>query len=511
MADAHPTTAREGSAPTAEQAPSNLYQGYDAVAIGMLSTSAATGAYEKTGGRSQVHIKVCESAEEVAEALEIDASVSVSYLKIASATAKMSFMKKLNITSHSVAIVVYASHHSGRWSAKNAKLQDTVTPPEDDNSAADFVASYGDSFINAVTLGGEYYAVYTFRTQTRTEQSSLSTSLKASGIYAGVSAEVDIQTKLSNFMSNTETNWTFDQEVTGIENPVLPSQDGLIEYAISFPSRPIDSPVVTNITTRGYESLMGAARRKFAKVAKNRGYFVDPDDGLLKSLAHLTAVKNQITWLKRIYARYNYQGDTDLLAFEREVNADIKAINGQVDDWEIDATTSFTPPPLSSIDKGEPVLQFDVPQPPAWGGSGGSPFQAASVGEAIKNQVRITGIRLAGGTFVDRIEVDYASDKRTWQARHGGDGGASQQWLRLEDGQFPKRFVLRSGILVDWLKIYLTDGRTTEVGGPGGNSADWQVGADEVVLGFAGRAGSLIDQLQIIYAKSKPAKYIKPF
>ena len=245
-------------------------------------------------------------------------------------------------------------------------------------------------------------------------------------------------------------------------------------------------------------------------MVENRRYFLDPDEGLLRALSRLTEIRNQIAWLKRIYGRYNYQGDSDLLAFEREVIRDIRAINNQVDDWEADATSELTRPDLPSLEKGEPVLQFSVSQPESWGGPGGGPIEFMSAGEAIKNQVRITALRLQGGEYVDRIELDYASDKKNWNTGHGGGGGNPQQKLFLEEGQFPTRFEVRAGGFIDRLKVHLSDGRSTEVGGDGGGYNDWSVPADAIVLGLVGRCGEYIDQLQVVHAKLKPASYLQP-
>ena len=493
--------------------PVKLFRGYDTVARGMLSSSAIVGDYEKSDARSTVRVEVCESLSELADALEIDASLSVSYLKAVSVTAKMEFAKKLNVTARSVTIVVYAIHEIGTWTAKDAKLQDGVSAPTDDDSAADFAQSYGDSFIRSVTLGGEYFAVYIFNTETREEQQNLTASLKAEGIGGGVKAEADVQVKLSNFLKTTKTSWTLKQEITGIANPSFPAQDKLIEFALSFSKQTPDSPATTNVKVLGHESVPKFGR-KFAKVVRNRRHFLNPEDGLLSSLAQLNAVRNQVAWLKRIYDRYNYQDDTALLAFERDLLADIKAINNQVADWEMDAASDFTAPKLPALTQGEPVLQFDEPQAKAWGGTSAGPWDVMSVGNAIRNRNRIQSIRLATGQhdgtdLLGRLELDYASDKRNWSEAHGESVKVAQPKLNLEEGQFPVRFEIRYGRYVDWLRIHLSDGRTTEAGGPGGRPDDWTVPAGHFVVGFGGRSGAVIDELQVHYARLKPAKMVK--
>jgi len=156
--------------------PEKLFNGYDSIDKGMLNESAVTGGMEQGGGRSVVKIRVCESVSELAQALEIDGSLSVSYLKVANVTAKMKFMQKLNATARSISIVVYASHESSTWTAKSVKLAEGIKAPGNDDEAADFVDIYGDSYVSSATQGGEYYAVYTFHTETQTEQKELTAS-----------------------------------------------------------------------------------------------------------------------------------------------------------------------------------------------------------------------------------------------------------------------------------------------------------------------------------------------
>lgn len=496
----------------ASDTPEKLFNGFDSIDKGMLNESAVTGAMEKGGGRSVVKIRVCESMSELANALEIDGSLSVSYLKVANVTAKMKFMQKLNATARSISIVVYASHESGTWTAKGVKLAQGVNPPANDEEAADFVDIYGDSYVSSATQGGEYYAVYTFHTETQTEQKELTASLKAKGIYTGVTAELEVQTKLSSFLKTTSTSWTFDQEITGHANPKLPNQDELIKFAIEFPSKELTSPVTTGFKVSGYEGVPGIGRRKFGKIVENRDYFLG-EDGVLFSFARLKGVGNQIAWLKRIYATYNYTGDSELLNFEKQVKEDLGKITKQVTAYRRDPAADFERPALPALEKGEPVLNFAAGQPASFGKEGGGTFDFMSVGDAFRNQVRIASIRLADGDFqkyhvIRRIEVEYVSGKERWTKVHGWEGNAHEKFT-LEDGQFPSLLKIRCGTYVDWLEIQLPDGRSTSAGGGGGQTTEWRPGPGAVVLGFAGRAASALDQIKIIHGALKPARYVR--
>jgi hypothetical protein len=466
---------------------------------------------------SGVRVQVCESLTELADALDIDASLNISYLKAVDVTAKMEFARKLNVTARSVSIVVYARHGLGTWDAFNVKLKTGAGAPKaptDDKSAAAFVKTYGDSFIRSVTLGGEYFAVYIFNTETREQQQSLAASLKTD-VVSGVTVKADAQVKLNNFLKTTKTNWTLKQDMTGIRNPDFPDQDRLIPFALGFSKIPLDGPVVTNIKVAGYEEVDGLGEG-FDKIVDNRDYFVDRRSGLLPKYGRLTAVSNQIDWLKRIYQRYDYKGDAALAAFGDKVEADLAAIDKQIRDWKLNAARDFKAPDLPSLKEGEPVLNFREVSSPAYGGSAAGPWTVDSVGDLIRNRTRVKSIQLASGLhdnkeLLGRLVVEYESDKRTWTETHGdGQVKTWQQKLDLEVGQFPNWFNVHSGSLVDRLKIQLSDGRLTEAGGPSGGNAVFDVPKDGFFVGFAGRSGGVIDEIQFRCAKLEPAKMVKP-
>jgi hypothetical protein len=488
--------------------PNKLFTGYDSIASGMLSASAVTGKHGTEGGRNVVNIRVCESVSELADALEIDGSVSVGYLKAVNVTAKMKFMKSLNVTEKSVTIVVYAAVETGTWTVKDVTLK--IKPPANDAEAARFVKAYGDSFIKEATQGGEYYAVYTFRTTTQEEQRSLTASLKAEGIYSGVTAKAEVQTKITSFASKSSVDWTLKQEMTGITGISLPSEDKLVQFALDFSSKTMNRPVTTGFAVQYYENIPDFGDG-FAKVTANRRYFLG-EKGMLANLARLKGIENQIKRLKAIYACYKF-ADPDLEAFKERVEADIAAIEDQVTAWRDNPTGNFTKPPLPSLKEGEPVLDFVAHPVASFGQEGGGTFDFMSVGNAFRNQVRIASIRLSDGTWdgfhvIRRIEIEYASEKGRWTAVHGDNGNAREKFF-LEDGQFISHMRIRFGRLIDALEIHTEDGRSTGAGGGGGTLSLWTPQPGVTILGFAGRAGAALDQIKIINGSLKKAKFVK--
>jgi hypothetical protein len=491
--------------------PNELFSGFDSVADGLLSTSAVEGEFEKGGTITGANIKVCQSMKELAQALEINASVSLSILKAVNVTAKMSFMNSLNVTEHSVNVVVHVAKMTGSWRITDVALKPGIKVPTNDAEAARFVREYGDSYVNEATQGGEYYAVYTFRTTSREEKQSLTAELKAKGVYSGVTVETDVQVKLTNFLSEWSEDWSFKQEMTGIKGLKLPQPDGIIDFALDFPEKKINSAVTTGYTVRRYDRVPGFGDG-FGAVNANRTHFTG-DEGVLPRLGRLRGIAHQISRLKDIHAVYKFS-DPDLEALRNKVAADIRTIDRQVEAWRKNAAGEFTDPDLPSVAFGEPVLAYNIGQTVSFGAGPGPNFDFMSVGEAFRNQVRIDWIRLSGGDYgtykvVLQMEVGYASENGSWKTVHGLTNHPGDKFT-LGKGHFPSMLRIRHGGYVDRIELELRDGRTTEAGGTNGASAKWEAKSGEILLGFAGRAGAVLDQIRIIYGSLKPSTYVQP-
>lgn len=65
----------------------------------------------------------------------------------------------------------------------------------------------------------------------------------------------------------------------------------------------------------------------------------------------------------------------------------------------------------------------------------------------------------------------------------------------------------RCGDWVDNLTIAISDGRSVSGGGGGGHSFEWGVPSGSFAIGFSGRSGHFLDQVQIIYATLGPANW----
>jgi hypothetical protein len=485
--------------------PTALFQGYNSV-LGMGLSTAVEGDFVPDGGKSEVRCSVSISIEELAKSLSIDQSLSVGFGPLGGIDEKMSFMSSLKVTTYSVSVTVYAKHVAGAKGRTDVRFKPGVSVPHDDAKANEFVQYYGDSFVSRVTTGGEYMAVYTFYSQTREEQTSLVTSLKANGIFDGVSVGGSLQNAMDNFLKTVKVSYAFRQTVSGLLNPSLPLPAGFIEYAVKFPSIPLDAPVVIAIGYAGYETVPGAGTG-FAKVAANRAYFTGNTvvGGLAADLSKIIQSNNQIVWMGKLYEYYGGFLDVTLKANGKTADENIAAIRGQMDTFGKNPTATFPPLTLKALENGTPALVFDVRESDYWGGSGGGPFDEVDLSTYVQRMTRISAVGLRSGEHVDQLRVTFIDDTGQQQTKSTGGDGSDRGTMQLLEGQFITKIWGRSGARVDQLNVQCSDGRTIGGGGNGGGPFSWVRPEGSFAMGFKGRSGAEIDGIQIVFASFKPA------
>ncbi len=484
-----------------------MFQGYDSV-TGQARATAVSGGSQSQGGSSTVVCKVCTDLETLAKSVQISQSLSVSYGPIGSVSEKTDFVSNLNVTTYSVSIVVYAQHVSATDQMTTVTPNNGVSTPTDKTSRQQFFVRYGDSFISSRTLGGEYIAIYTFYSRSKQEQDTLTADMQAQGLLDGVNVNASLQTKIQNFSSSTQTRSVFSQMISGLQNPSFPSSDGIINYALQFPSLTLDAPTIISFQTTGYEHVFG----NFGDIPKNRAYFVGTGviDGLTKYLVAVRQLLAQIGWLNSIYQFYGYSGDTNLGVIAPKAQSDLGAINTQMQAWESDPepAAGFTLPTLQTANSGTPSLNYTVHYSVSQGGSGGGPFNDVSPSTYLQLQTRITNVQLRTGDVTDCLMTTYAdSTGRQSATSHGGDGGSPSATLPLMPGEFISHIDGRSGEYVDQLNLTSSGGAKIGGGGGGGGAFSWDVPSNSVVLGFAGRCGRYLDQVQVVYATFAAAKW----
>lgn len=492
--------------PNAARPPSQVFQGYESV-NGLSLSTATEGKIVTEGAASSVTYSVNLDATSLSESLEIDQSLSVGFGGLGGGDEKMKFFKSLNVTTYSVTILVFARHSIGTDNVVDASLRAGITAPKTPEEMTTFFRGYGDSYTSSTTQGGEYYAAYTLFTQTQEEQSSLVVDMKAHGVFDVVTVDAGFQSKLNSFISQTNVRISFNQSVTGIRNPKLPDADHIIEYALGFPSIPLDAPAIIGFQTTGYEHIPGFG--SFQPVAKNRTYFIgnDVDGGLTAKLVDIVQLQDQMAWIQSTYDFYGGYTDSKLTSVSTQANNDRATINRQMQAYQDDPTQSFTMPDLPCLQYGSPALTYNIGTSPQWGGNGGGSFDDVNVTSWLQNRTCISSVQLRTGSRVDKLMVTYKSTQGEWREEHGGNGGSAGNVLTLLPGQSVKSLTGRSGSRVDQLNITLSDGRSVGGGGNGGSPYNWSVPSGSFMLGFSGRSGSELDAVSAVYANFMPAKW----
>jgi len=493
--------------------PVSLYAGYNSVTGAGLST-AILGISEQTGADSSMSCTVCTSLQEVIHALGIQQSLSVAYGSVTAVDEKLDFFRNLKLTANNVSIVVYCKHVHSKETAKSWNLDPAVQLPSSKADIPAFVKTYGDSFLNSCTLGGEYFAVYSFYAGDAEQQAKVISDLSAKSIYTGVQVDGQFQANLDDMVKDAATRTMFSQGISGIENPVLPDAGDIVTYAARFCAIPLDMPTVIEFTTIGYEHVFGLTSVMDA-VVPNRNYFVgkDVNTGLAASLAKLNLLNNQIADLISTYNFYGVAVDSQLPLIQEEAQIDMAAINAQIEGWEDDPTQSFPALWLPALYYGSPTLSITANVFGYYGDGGGDPFDdvGSDPMQFINARKKLAAVQLRGGKYVDALITTYNSSRGACSFRHGGRGGKPTSPLNLSNESPIVSFGGRSGECVDHLTFTSASG-TISAGGNGGSDFPdaGKIPENNIVLGFRGSCGDILQQISIVYAGFNPVNWVEP-
>jgi len=131
------------------------------------------------------------------------------------------------------------------------------------------------------------------------------------------------------------------------------------------------------------------------------------------------------------------------------------------------------------------------------GGPGGSPFSDTN----YQLGARVLEVRVSAGRIVDSVQITYEfQDGRTATgARHGGTGG-DLNTFRLESDEYITGISGRYGQQIDSLTIH-TNKRSSPRYGRSNGDRDFRldVPSDQQAIGFAGRAGTYVDAIGLLY------------
>lgn len=370
--------------------PTALYDGYDSF-LGERRDGAVSGATSApTGGETTSYVYVCTDSESVSSALSVSASVSGSTIDY-SASAKASFTQQLSMTSTSVVVIVHTIVNQGTTSAEHYSLS---SRPSDIQA---FFTQYGDSFVDAIMTGGEYYAAFVYNSTTTTEQEQITASLKAS---AGA-LNATLSTSLDTAASNSQTSYTIQQDMIGATGVAAPTDAASIVTFAGNYGQYINSPEVLSYHVTGYER---AGVTGFDAVVANRNLF-GTDTTPANVASTLSALASTADTIQAMYDGYQYTGDSGFKPKRQQIDADLATIQALINKIEASVTGTYSAPSLPSLNYGTPVASYQV-KPPIQTVTGGFyDLTAAQVASGVgPKQIVLT----AGGfkvTYSDANDV----------------------------------------------------------------------------------------------------------
>ena len=212
------------------QMPTALLQGFDSF-IGQAKDTAVSGTLGSTtslsDGNVTSEVSICTTTDSVSEALSISASGSDSMVD-ASVSDKATFVQSLNMTSTSVVVVVHTyiqvTQSSSSYAvAPGVTAPDANAPSTSQDSIQAFFQVYGDSFVSAIGIGGEYYVAFVYESTSVETQTSITDSLNASidGVNTNLSAAI------SKAASDTSTSIQTNQQLLGSTSTLPDSETSM--------------------------------------------------------------------------------------------------------------------------------------------------------------------------------------------------------------------------------------------------------------------------------------------
>jgi jacalin-like lectin domain-containing protein len=339
-----------------------LFQGFDTFS-GNPRNTVVRGTSGTPSSASTSYVSVCTTVDQLQDALQIDASVSGTY-KAFTADAKSEYVHSLNLTTNSVVVVVYASNTltTGMTNAAlpgNLKLANSTEVEE-------FVRANGDCFVSQITKGGEYFATFTFMSQTTEEKTAVEASL---GVTATSQLDASVSAKLTATASSTNVQFAMNQMLTGIRGVAPPSATspsdigGMVNFAIGFPALTMNFPALVSFAVEPYEQILGASV-PFNGVTQNRTAFLgNPATmGWGQMIAQLQGAMNDCNAIKSLYAHYANHQDSGFESRSSQVQQDLKELYAYAASVDEDPATdrSGKVPAAKSISYGIPEAQYTV-------------------------------------------------------------------------------------------------------------------------------------------------------
>jgi hypothetical protein len=458
--------------------------------------------------------QVCRSASELLNTLQWSGGLSGGIGPLPLLRARQTFFESLRTTVFSVSVVVQARRVVAALACENVGCRPDLVIPTSNAELDAFVATHGDSWVQALWIGGHMQGVYTLYAQSREQARDVGRALDLLVRSGPVSLGPGFSQALHAVAKDANVNVRFQVSIAGLANPPAITEDTMAAFASGFGAMELDKPEVLALQTLGYEEVP-QLREVFQPVVHNRiqlcGRGSDP--GWLRQWQRLRELVNQCHWLEETYATYGVPLDPSLAPNRERLRADIRAIEALCAQYQASPSTPLPALALEGLATGSPQLRVRLSDGEVMGGRGGAPFRYPDRENAVRRRRRLVQVGLRAGNRIDQIRLRYHQEPMgeadEWiDERHGGEGGSNLGDIELASGVGLTRIKAHTGIpngRVDALWLFSGDGQGIGGGGKKGNTPlEWHPDPNQVVLGFSGRSAAELDSLWAVIATFDP-------
>lgn len=499
------------SSETPFEIPGELFSGYDSI-NGTCKATAVDGTIREpeTDSSTVVHIKVCSTAQQVANALSISGTASASYGAF-SASVSSSYAHDLELTETSTVVVVSVVRKTSVERYRTTSL--TATRPTA-RTIEDFYQTNGDVWVSSLTRGMQYWSLFIRNDSTREEHENTVASLKAEGGVGDFSGSVEVDSSLSKTLRSSASSWTHTQGQVGLPGVRLPGDiDGVIAFANSFNEQPESGASVLSFTTQGYEDVPGFPDPLVKALKRSRDLLSNPTRPTVASLQSrrlaLQAQARTIAEVSDLYKAYGYL-DPRLAEVAELVAGDLDSLTTAEADIKDDPFGTWTLPDTPSLAIGAPEVQVELDARQQVGGGGGMAF-SAPLREAVlaKNACMRVLTPRGNGASLSHLQVGYegAGGQFEW-GQWAGDWAQTLQLSAKNRVNYLE--IAWDGHIVRGMTVRTTQSQVTSAGnGNGYTLTRYPLAENERLVGFNGRCGELVDNLQPVVAVFSPATWPK--
>lgn len=471
--------------------PSALGQGINTFFNEGVGTAIDVGTPVTHGGSQTVNYSICQSIEDVYQAINVAAAVSLDDLAYAM-DAKANLVAQMNISSTSVTIAIYANVITGTQAITSPSFKSGI----DTSNPATFFATYGDSFVSSITTGAEYIALYTFYATTVSEQLQLAASIKATAPTWSAMTQANLQ----SIVNSATCMYSMQQIIIGATGLQTPDANSMITFANSFGTTTPNVAEILSYTVSAYENVASPPWSTTSPVVTNRNAFLTA----ASQLNTLTETNNAFIDLQQLYNVYGYT-DASLASPLSTLTTDLQNAVSWVNTLGANPTQTVAVPTFQTLSNPKPLpapnfslqsssmfgsvsalnsvvnpLSFPPPSPTAFQGLSQNQIAAGVAPVSITLYNDTAG---ANNNICTGISISYSDGSQLAQG-----GGNAAGTLQLQAAEVVTSMTGQQVLGVSLLTLS-TNNQNSVTGGSntGSPGFSWTASSSQVFVGVTGQ------------------------